>query len=187
MDTKNKILSAALELFVENGFHNTSTASICKKAGLSTGILFHYFETKEKLIFELFLKLKAEFYETALERIMINEHFKDSLKEIWIGLLRWGIDHQREFQFLMQYHNSPFMDEVHENRIISDLHQALAEFVKVGMEKNRIKSMPVDYIMNLTMNMIYANVNYLLKNPGEDTESFRELTWQVFWNTWKTE
>ena len=53
-----QILNASLKLFVENGFHGTSTAEISKSAGVATGTLFHYFKTKEELINRLYLYSK---------------------------------------------------------------------------------------------------------------------------------
>ena len=55
---KEQILTSALELFVTLGFHGTSTSAIAKNAGISNGILFHYFKTKEELITELYIEIK---------------------------------------------------------------------------------------------------------------------------------
>ncbi|PCE30791.1 TetR/AcrR family transcriptional regulator [Burkholderia ubonensis] len=47
---RRQILDAAIECFARNGFHGTSTASICAAAGMSPGNLFHYFPTKASII-----------------------------------------------------------------------------------------------------------------------------------------
>ncbi|RLD91242.1 MAG: hypothetical protein DRJ09_01795 [Bacteroidetes bacterium] len=50
---KNKrdlILKAALELFAENGFHNTTINSIAQKTNISSGLLYNYFESKDDLL-----------------------------------------------------------------------------------------------------------------------------------------
>ncbi|WP_259651195.1 MULTISPECIES: TetR/AcrR family transcriptional regulator [Shewanella] len=60
-DKKQAILDAALILFVEQGFHGTSTASIARKSGVATGTLFHHFPTKEALLNHLFVAVKQEF------------------------------------------------------------------------------------------------------------------------------
>lgn len=39
-----------MRCFAEKGFHNTSTAEICRAAGMSPGNLFHYFESKAAII-----------------------------------------------------------------------------------------------------------------------------------------
>ena len=48
-----QIIQATLDLFVERGYYGTKTSQISKKAGISEGLLFHYFPTKEILLEEL--------------------------------------------------------------------------------------------------------------------------------------
>ncbi len=50
---RQEILYAALELFVSKGYAATKITDIAKKVDMSTGLLFHYFESKEKLYQDL--------------------------------------------------------------------------------------------------------------------------------------
>ena len=50
------IMNTALELFANEGFHNTSISKIAKTAGISKGLMYNYFESKEALIREIVLK-----------------------------------------------------------------------------------------------------------------------------------
>ncbi len=47
------ILDSALELFAENGFHATSMSLIAKKAGISKGLSYNYFESKNDILEEI--------------------------------------------------------------------------------------------------------------------------------------
>jgi AcrR family transcriptional regulator len=47
--TRQAILRAALELFAKQGFYNTTTKAISRKAGIAEGTLFNYFSAKEDL------------------------------------------------------------------------------------------------------------------------------------------
>lgn len=47
------ILMKALELFVKRGYSETKIGDIAKAADMSTGLMFHYFESKEQLYGEL--------------------------------------------------------------------------------------------------------------------------------------
>jgi AcrR family transcriptional regulator len=65
-NTRKAILRAALELFAEKGFYQTTTKAISRKAGIAEGTLFNYFETKEDLalfFFEQELVEIIEWYE----------------------------------------------------------------------------------------------------------------------------
>jgi AcrR family transcriptional regulator len=52
--TRRAILAAALELFARDGFHETTTRAISRKAKIAEGTLFNYFETKEDLALYFF-------------------------------------------------------------------------------------------------------------------------------------
>lgn len=47
---KTQILLAAVECFGDQGFHQTSMRDICKKADLSIGAVYNYFDSKEDII-----------------------------------------------------------------------------------------------------------------------------------------
>ncbi|MGS1106561.1 TetR/AcrR family transcriptional regulator [Achromobacter anxifer] len=49
-ERRSQILAAAAECFAEQGFHSTSTAQICARAGMSPGNLFHYYGSKAEII-----------------------------------------------------------------------------------------------------------------------------------------
>ena len=48
-DKQDRILNGALKIFALNGYKNGSTDVIVKEAGISKGLLFHYFGTKQEL------------------------------------------------------------------------------------------------------------------------------------------
>ena len=50
---REEILQAGLEVFVRKGYAAAKISDIAKEAGMSTGLLFHYFESKESLYREL--------------------------------------------------------------------------------------------------------------------------------------
>lgn len=52
-ERKMQLLSVALNEFIEKGFYGTSTREICRKVGISSGLLFHYFPNKESIYLEL--------------------------------------------------------------------------------------------------------------------------------------
>lgn len=48
-DKREKILLSCMEVFADNGYERASTNEIVQKAGISKGILFHYFGNKKNL------------------------------------------------------------------------------------------------------------------------------------------
>jgi AcrR family transcriptional regulator len=80
--SRTEILDAALELFAKNGFHATSISLIAEKAGISKGLMYNYFKSKDELLkniieggFQLLNNLMTEISlepdpRTALEKII---------------------------------------------------------------------------------------------------------------------
>ena len=50
METREKLLKSALELYTEKGYHITTVDEIAKNAGLSTGVAYRYFKNKKDLL-----------------------------------------------------------------------------------------------------------------------------------------
>lgn len=50
---KSEILLAAVDLFIRKGYTATKVSDIAQRVGMSMGLLFHYFPSKEKLYEEL--------------------------------------------------------------------------------------------------------------------------------------
>lgn len=53
IETKKKIITASFELFSEEGYYNTNTAEIAKRAGVSTGIVYGYFKDKRDILLDV--------------------------------------------------------------------------------------------------------------------------------------
>lgn len=53
IEKKNKIIDAGYALFAEEGYFNTNTAEIAKRAGVSTGIVYGYFRDKRDILLEV--------------------------------------------------------------------------------------------------------------------------------------
>lgn len=91
-ERKKQILTAAVEVFAERGFHRTRVSDIAKRAGVAYGLIYHYFESKDAVlnaVFEnnwaVFLKvlgdLRGDTDKTALERLgAVAELLLDALE-----------------------------------------------------------------------------------------------------------
>ncbi|MBB6459329.1 TetR/AcrR family transcriptional regulator [Flammeovirga kamogawensis] len=54
MDKKEQIIEVATKLFAKKGFENTSISEVCETAGVSKGLIFHHFKSKNGLLREIF-------------------------------------------------------------------------------------------------------------------------------------
>lgn len=54
-ESRQKIMDAALEVFAKQGYHSATVDAIAKTAGISKGLLYNYFKSKEDVLQELML------------------------------------------------------------------------------------------------------------------------------------
>jgi AcrR family transcriptional regulator len=52
-EKRKRIISISMEEFLNNGYSGASTNTITSKAGISKGLLFHYFGSKKELFYTL--------------------------------------------------------------------------------------------------------------------------------------
>jgi AcrR family transcriptional regulator len=52
-NARARIMNAALELLAAEGYHSASVSKIAESAGVSKGLLYNYFESKEQLLKEI--------------------------------------------------------------------------------------------------------------------------------------
>ncbi|MFB3169807.1 TetR/AcrR family transcriptional regulator [Neobacillus sp. 179-C4.2 HS] len=53
-EKQDRIINAAIKEFAQKGYDNASTNEMVKEAGISKGLLFHYFKNKKQLFLFLF-------------------------------------------------------------------------------------------------------------------------------------
>lgn len=77
----NKILDTALELFSSHGYEYTSMSLIAKEAGISKGLIYNYFDSKEQLLFALIENLHKE--DNKYREVFDNENPREVLESLF--------------------------------------------------------------------------------------------------------
>ena len=181
IDKRDQILKASLNLFTERGFHNTPTSLIAKEAGVATGTLFHHFKNKEELINSLYLDLKMNKMKMLSEYINPADTIEVKIKSAWINGVKWGIMHPKEYQFVMQFSNSPFITNLTREQAMGQYESIIGLFeqaIKDGIIKATYPEFVVDYfegIFNLA-------VSHFRKYPDKISEENLDMTFDICWD-----
>jgi TetR/AcrR family transcriptional regulator, fatty acid metabolism regulator protein len=56
VDRRRQILDAAIRVFARQGFHACRVSDIAREAGVAYGLVYHYFNSKEQVLNELFVE-----------------------------------------------------------------------------------------------------------------------------------
>lgn len=85
--TRQRILTAAAELFQKQGWNRATTREIAQAAGIANGTLFNYFQSKEAVAAALIEQALAGAYEESARRRTGRESLEEDLFSlIWTGL-----------------------------------------------------------------------------------------------------
>jgi AcrR family transcriptional regulator len=150
-----ELTSAALELFVERGFAATRLEDVARRAGVSKGTLYLYFESKE----ELFKAVVREGLVPALERgeRMLEQHRGSAaalLRELMQGW--WELIGNTPFGGLpklmfSECRNFPELGRFYYEEVISRGYRLIEQVVERGMRSGEFKRMEHDYVTRLVI------------------------------------
>jgi len=79
---RRQIIDAAVQLFIEKGFHKTTTRQIARAAGLSIGSLYEYIESKEDVLYLVCDAIHAEIEQGVNEALKRTTQGRNSLSEV---------------------------------------------------------------------------------------------------------
>ena len=70
---KADIFSAARELFYTKGFKDTNVAEIAKLAGVGVGTFYNYYDSKEKIFLEIYIKENEDLKKSMMGSVDLND------------------------------------------------------------------------------------------------------------------
>lgn len=110
-------MDVALSLFAGNGYHNTTISQISKQAGISKGLMYNYFTSKEELLSEILNRSEAEIlscFDPNRDGYLTEDEFVHFVEKVF-QIIRERISFWRLFyQFLLQ-------KDVRENFILTHI------------------------------------------------------------------
>ena len=129
-ERQNQIINGALRVFSESSYYQTSTITIAKEAGISKGLLFHYFKNKKELYLFLYeycvnLVLKemnenknreeTDFFEIMLQSQQLKCKMMKNYKYIYEFIVRVYLENKEEMIAEIKEYSKPLVDENFKN------------------------------------------------------------------------
>ena len=81
-DTRRKIYEAALKLFREKGFEQTTMRDIAAKANVALGAAYYYFASKEAIVLAFYQEMQEDSHEAILEALHGRKKLKDRIRYV---------------------------------------------------------------------------------------------------------
>jgi TetR/AcrR family fatty acid metabolism transcriptional regulator len=90
LETKNRIYNAAIDLMDREGFDNITIADISEAAGVSVGAFYHYFESKNDILAEIFYQAD-EYFSTQVACGLKKESIPEQIVEYFDHYARFNV------------------------------------------------------------------------------------------------
>ena len=176
-----RILTAALDLFVENGFHNVSVHHIQKRANVSIGSIYKHFGGKEGIAKALYTHILGEI-EQLVDRVMIEHHQPGAqIQAIIEALFHYTETHQNIIAYVFHAKHSEFLSD---QTLICDASPFLKmrAIVKNGMETGELRKtdewVATSSIFGAMSRMIQLRLDGAIEKPlPEYTQQFFATIW----------
>lgn len=180
---REKILLAARRLFVNQGFHSTPTSAIAREASVANGTLFHYFNTKEELINTLYKETKRSFFTITTAGVENEKNIKRKVRLLWYNTVKWALNRPKDFLFIQQYSNSPFISQLTQEDISEHI-GFYYDLIDQGKEKGTLKDIPTDLMYQLTTYQIYGIINYLFQHKEfQNNSTYLSMAFEFYWES----
>lgn len=177
-DKRSAIVAAAIRVIAAQGL-GASTAAIAKAAGVSNGSLFTYFDTKAELLNQLYIELKTEMGQGALEGLPAGDDIRQQLFYLWTRWMHWATDCPDKRRTLAQLLVS---DEITpESKQIG--HQVMAGIAQL-MDRSRaqgpMRDAPLGFVSALMSALADTTIDFMLQDAAK-AEKHCQAGFEALW------
>ena len=166
-----KILTAALDLFVDKGYHNVSIHEVQKQAEVSIGSIYKHFGGKEGVAQALYKHILNEVDEM-IDHVIKDIHTPvEQLEEIIKQLFEHTETHKKIISFIFHSKHADFLAD---QPLICDaapfvkIRSITAQAIKNGDIKDIDVSVATSIIMGGAIRMIQLRLDGLIEKPLTD-------------------
>ena len=182
IDKREAILQATLDLVSERGFHGAPMSMIAKEAGVSAGIIYHYFENKDELITELYKELKRDLAQAVLANYSNDLPLYERFRLFWLNAVLYYIGHPKETAFMEQFANSPYLQPGIEE-MSEEYFRPVMEFMTHALREGVIKPLPPQmlsaFTLEIAISLAKKDANGILPLDEDALEMAMNACWDA--------
>ena len=126
---RRQIADAAVRLFIQDGFHKTTTRQIAREAGLSIGSLYEYVASKEDILYLVCESIHSEVETGVTQALGGSQKGRDVLADVIREFLL--VCHRMSDFILLIYQETRSLPEQWQKRVLENELRITGLFVKV--------------------------------------------------------
>lgn len=122
-------MDAALQCFVERGFHGTAIPQIARRAGIAAGTIYHYFDSKEALVNALYRNWKGTVAQRVFTAFPQGAPARQQFRVMWNQIVEFALDAPEAFAFIELHNHASYLDDesIAIDRTLKDFARAMIQ------------------------------------------------------------
>lgn len=184
-DKRSAILEAALELIAERGFHNTPVSMITEVSGVSAGNIYHYFDSKDELIQELYREVKLDMMQSITDGYSRDLSYRDRFNLLWTNSIRHVISHPDQAKFLEQFENSSYLEPTLPDAVMAEV-ERIMRFYSDGVADGVLKDLPTPVLLALSIGVAASLVKQHLAGSLDLDDDLSAASAEACWDAIST-
>jgi AcrR family transcriptional regulator len=177
----NEIQRVIAHLFAYKGYHSTSMREIARELGMNQSSLYHYFKSKEDILFELMNQAVDGALATMEEICATDLQPKDKLKKILRFYTRYYAGDQERLILLVNEQNS--LNSEH-RRILVDKERRYVYLFKGVFEEleghRMTKEIPHSVAIFAFLGMVHYTIKWYHKDGAVGLDRLTEIFTEIF-------
>jgi AcrR family transcriptional regulator len=134
-DRREQLIRAAIKVFGEKGFHQTTVRDIGRTARLTQGTIYNYVRSKGDILFLVCDRIVAEYQDSVRRALRTSGDASERLAAALRGVVTVMIE--RQSTILLLYHESHNLDRRSLRVILARVDEFINDFQQLVLDSNR--------------------------------------------------
>lgn len=182
---RERILQAALRLFVEQGYFNTNVPDISRQSRCSVGSIYHHFLNKEEIAGLLYKQGIGQFRDALCRSLTQDAGAEENIRSMVVAFLAFAESHRLLAQYLwLARHNEFLNDKVKRPTVVGfdELGRKLTRVIKRGVAAGDIPQFKADIFWSIVFGIPVSYVRdwlegYTSNSPAEAAPVIASACW----------
>jgi AcrR family transcriptional regulator len=168
VDPGERIQGAALKLFIKKGITSTTTKEIARKAGVSEGTIYNYFESKSDLAYKLFVRYMDLFREELSEKTASVPDPAEKLSAAVRAFFDFAEREKEAYAYIMVGHFTELGKMPYDKRKPRDIFvDIIGEGIRKGVFAEMDRNLGAAFVIGMVTRAILFHTSGMLDAPYE--------------------
>lgn len=110
--TRIKILDTALDIIIEEGFHNLSVRKIASRLGVTATTIYNYYTNKDEINLMIRIRGFEKLYDLLIKRSAPLKKIEDRFKAMIRAYIEFGLTFPSYYDIMFNLHTPKYLDYV---------------------------------------------------------------------------